>query len=271
MGWSAPGAFPRGSQVQVWSNSQSTWLDALVVDTLDTPGMIAGYQMPAGSLKIKSAAGEKWVMPEQMASMLRAATSAQGPPVASVQNHEGRPPYELSTPRVNLQHSPLDFVKGETVQVWSNSKGTWLVGSVEDVAQTEGVIDGHLIPVGAVRTTTTAGSKWVMPNQFDSMLRRCDAHSPASAGSTTLPPAFEDVRGVPEAPPVSSHLGPQDLILGQQVVELAKAGQWVDVFTQVAARPWLSDELKKHGFNVCAPERQSGGGIVSSVNVYQGS
>mmetsp|Transcript_48765 Transcript_48765/g.136448 ORF Transcript_48765/g.136448 Transcript_48765/m.136448 type:complete len:535 (-) Transcript_48765:90-1694(-) len=64
-------AYAEGDKVQVWSNTKKAWTDAKVVDAFDRTCFTEGYAVPAGSYKVSSAAGVKWVMPEQVAATLR--------------------------------------------------------------------------------------------------------------------------------------------------------------------------------------------------------
>ena len=65
------------------------------------------------------------------------------------------------------------FVKGEVVEVWSNSQKTWISGAVVlEAPDRDCVIDGYAIPAGAVKVTSTAGTKWILPDQVPSSLRK---------------------------------------------------------------------------------------------------
>eukprot|EP00927_Polykrikos_kofoidii_P029321 TRINITY_DN25367_c0_g1_i1.p1 TRINITY_DN25367_c0_g1~~TRINITY_DN25367_c0_g1_i1.p1 ORF type:complete len:595 (+),score=133.06 TRINITY_DN25367_c0_g1_i1:128-1912(+) len=69
--WEADLSFSKGEIVQAWSNSKNTWLDATVVETFPRPCLSEGYAVPAGTYKVTSVTGLKWVMPEQVPTQLR--------------------------------------------------------------------------------------------------------------------------------------------------------------------------------------------------------
>ena len=65
------------------------------------------------------------------------------------------------------------FVKGEIVEVWSNSQKTWVSDAVVlEAPDRDCVIDGYAIPAGAVKVTSSAGTKWILPDQVPSSLRK---------------------------------------------------------------------------------------------------
>jgi len=69
-----PGALPsykKGEHVKVWSASQNAWLDAIVTEVFVTDGSHDHYSVPAGVLKVESAAGIKFVQPEQIGKLLQ--------------------------------------------------------------------------------------------------------------------------------------------------------------------------------------------------------
>eukprot|EP00929_Paragymnodinium_shiwhaense_P052040 TRINITY_DN260_c0_g3_i1.p1 TRINITY_DN260_c0_g3~~TRINITY_DN260_c0_g3_i1.p1 ORF type:complete len:687 (-),score=180.65 TRINITY_DN260_c0_g3_i1:115-2175(-) len=66
-----PMDFASGDRIQVWSNSQKSWLDGKVLEAFDQATFTEGYAVPAGSYKVTSAAGTKWIMTEQVAQLLR--------------------------------------------------------------------------------------------------------------------------------------------------------------------------------------------------------
>jgi len=64
-------SFSDGERVQVWSNSRGAWLDGIVLEAFSADCEADGYMVPAGTIKVSSAAGVKWVLPGQAAAMLR--------------------------------------------------------------------------------------------------------------------------------------------------------------------------------------------------------
>eukprot|EP00928_Gymnodinium_smaydae_P008369 TRINITY_DN13049_c0_g1_i1.p1 TRINITY_DN13049_c0_g1~~TRINITY_DN13049_c0_g1_i1.p1 ORF type:complete len:513 (+),score=130.33 TRINITY_DN13049_c0_g1_i1:161-1699(+) len=60
---------------------------------------------------------------------------------------------------------PVPYVKGERVQVWSNSKKQWLDGSVEDIFETDTFAQGYAVRAGTFKVVSPAGMKWITPDQ----------------------------------------------------------------------------------------------------------
>lgn len=64
------------------------------------------------------------------------------------------------------------FEAGEKVAVWSKSQQSWLDGVVDELLNDSSVFHGHAVPAGAVRVSTSLGTKWIRPEQFDCQLKR---------------------------------------------------------------------------------------------------
>jgi len=65
------GGFASKDRVQVWSNSKHEWLDGAVLQVFTTKCEAEGYSVPAGTIKVQSPAGVKWIRPGQAAASLR--------------------------------------------------------------------------------------------------------------------------------------------------------------------------------------------------------
>lgn len=65
------GGYATKDPVQVWSNSKKIWLDGVVVQAFSTDCEFQGYAVPAGSLKVSSSAGTKWIRPGEASKALR--------------------------------------------------------------------------------------------------------------------------------------------------------------------------------------------------------
>lgn len=63
--------FAKGECVKVWSSSQNKWLDAIVKEIFTAASIEDHYKIPAGVVKVESAAGVKFVQPEQLGKLLR--------------------------------------------------------------------------------------------------------------------------------------------------------------------------------------------------------
>mmetsp|Transcript_54268 Transcript_54268/g.126349 ORF Transcript_54268/g.126349 Transcript_54268/m.126349 type:complete len:410 (+) Transcript_54268:45-1274(+) len=63
--------FAKGEPLQVWSNSKQLWLDGVVEEAFTSDCRAEGYSVPAGTLKVRSPAGVKWVMADKTAGVLR--------------------------------------------------------------------------------------------------------------------------------------------------------------------------------------------------------
>merc|ERR1712159_207179 len=73
------------------------------------------------------------------------------------------------------------FSVGDLVHIWSNSKNAWMKnGEVIDVLQVPRVSEGPsppagvMMPVGAVRVSSVAGTKWIMPDAIGSQIRKVE-------------------------------------------------------------------------------------------------
>lgn len=72
-------AYVGGEKVEVWSNSKGSWIpDAIVLEAPATNCEIDGYAIPAGSLKVQSSVGTKWILPDQVRSQVRKAQPQPG-------------------------------------------------------------------------------------------------------------------------------------------------------------------------------------------------
>lgn len=67
----ATGGFAQGDKIQVFSNSKSEWLDGVVVEAFETKREADGYSVPAGTIKVSSPAGVKWIRLDQVAASVR--------------------------------------------------------------------------------------------------------------------------------------------------------------------------------------------------------
>jgi len=161
-----PTPFAKGSSVQVWSMSRQAWLDASVDEAFSQSATAEGFSVPAGTLKVRSAAGVKWILPEQVASMVRELTTGSS---ASPARRPG--PYIGPTG---------NFVQGEKIQVWSDSRQLWLGGVVLEVFITASASEGFSVPAGTVKVSSDAGVKWVAPQLVGKVLRKVDLGSSTS-------------------------------------------------------------------------------------------
>lgn len=65
--------------------------------------------------------------------------------------------------------------RGDTVHVWSKSNGRWIEdGIVQQVVEADTAVDGSRIPAGSVKVVFRGGTgtKWVLPDQFQEILRK---------------------------------------------------------------------------------------------------
>lgn len=77
------GGFAAKDPVQVWSNSKKEWMDGVVLEAFPVKCEAEGYSVPAGTLKVSSAAGVKWIRPGQAASALRQRPGSEAAQAAS--------------------------------------------------------------------------------------------------------------------------------------------------------------------------------------------
>merc|ERR1719247_1326947 len=71
------------------------------------------------------------------------------------------------------------FSKGELVHIWSNSQNSWMTdGRILEVLAAPAISEGPsppagvVMPVGAVKIASRAGTKWIMPDFISSQLRK---------------------------------------------------------------------------------------------------
>eukprot|EP00929_Paragymnodinium_shiwhaense_P013771 TRINITY_DN12161_c0_g1_i3.p1 TRINITY_DN12161_c0_g1~~TRINITY_DN12161_c0_g1_i3.p1 ORF type:complete len:744 (+),score=153.78 TRINITY_DN12161_c0_g1_i3:51-2282(+) len=79
--------FRIGEQVAVYSSSQQKWVDAIIQQAVDRDCELEGYNVPAGSIKVAFAGGQKWILPHLIAQTVvkksaPAAVAAAAPPPA---------------------------------------------------------------------------------------------------------------------------------------------------------------------------------------------
>ncbi len=66
-----------------------------------------------------------------------------------------------------------NFAAGERLEVWSNSQGRWVPDGVVVEAPVEDcVAEGYTIPARALKVTSSAGAKWIMPEYVTASVRR---------------------------------------------------------------------------------------------------
>jgi len=154
--------FPRGASVQVWSESRQAWFEGVVEEAFSTETLTEGFRVPAGALKVSSAAGTKWVMPEHAAMTLREGVAPTSP-------------------------TGVGLAGGQKVQVWSNSRAAWLDATVLEVFTKSSIADGFKVPAGTVKVSSSAGHKWIQPAEVGTTLRKPETN--AAAKSSTGPVA----------------------------------------------------------------------------------
>jgi len=67
----APLTYSKGVELQVWSSSSNSWLDAVVDEVFTKPAIAHGFQVPAGAVKVNHAGGSKYIRPEELSTQLR--------------------------------------------------------------------------------------------------------------------------------------------------------------------------------------------------------
>lgn len=140
-------SFEKGQTLEVWSDSKKAWLPGVVLASYESDTSAEGYDVPAGTVKVSSGNGVKWVLPNQIQSMLRL--------------------------------SGVQYRKGDAIQVWSDSNGAWVDGVVEEAYAVDTKGRGFTIPAGSLLVRSSAGtSKWVMPDAIGKTLRPSNAAPP---------------------------------------------------------------------------------------------
>jgi len=94
-----------------------------------------------------------------------------------VQAAEARLP--IQQPAESTPASLPSFSKGEAVHIWSNSQNSWMTdGMITEVVIVPRLSDGPsppagvMIPAGAIRVSSSAGLKWIMPEMISTQIRK---------------------------------------------------------------------------------------------------
>ncbi|CAE8638271.1 unnamed protein product, partial [Polarella glacialis] len=75
------------------------------------------------------------------------------------------------------------YTTGDEVEVWSNGQQAWNLGLVLEAPVVDCVIDGYAIPTGALKVQSPAGTKWILPDQIATSVRRPLSGVPAAPSS----------------------------------------------------------------------------------------
>lgn len=145
--------FAEGAPVDVWSDSRQAWLPGSVLEAFACTCTIDGFVVPAGTVKVCSDAGIKWVRQEQAPSVLRK-------------------PIFLS-----CKASGAEYAKGERVRVWSDKRKAWVGGVVREVC-IHGA--GPSMPPGTLKVVCSSGAHWFKPQDVARYV--CKADSAAETG-----------------------------------------------------------------------------------------
>jgi len=137
-----------GEECEVWSSSEKKWVAAMIDEVLAEARMERGHALPQGAVKVVSAVGTKYLYPNQVEKALRRLTDSS-----------------------KAISATMRFSKGDEVEIWSNSKGMWLEGVVDEVNETACVKSGFQVPVGCLKVTSAVGHKYVPAEKADGMLR----------------------------------------------------------------------------------------------------
>lgn len=96
------------------------------------------------------------------------------------------------------------FQAHDHVEVWSDGANAWLDGSVEEVFETERVLDGYALPAGSVKVSCAGAVKYVPPAQLATTLRRPGGGSSAvRADGRSPPPRRSGSMGPPRTRPAA--------------------------------------------------------------------
>eukprot|EP00933_Yihiella_yeosuensis_P054129 TRINITY_DN5249_c3_g1_i1.p1 TRINITY_DN5249_c3_g1~~TRINITY_DN5249_c3_g1_i1.p1 ORF type:complete len:795 (+),score=145.36 TRINITY_DN5249_c3_g1_i1:152-2536(+) len=194
-------AFQAGEGLEVWSESKQAWLPGVVQAAYEFAAKVDGFDVPAGTLKVTYGTGAKWVLPKEVAKILRKAGSLE-----------------------------MKYKKGDRVQVWSDSKQTWLDAVVKGAFSEASRGDGFTIPAGSYKVAADAGSvKWILPEQVDKLLRQ-QPQQPGPVGSIQM-------RGREISSVLSSFADRKDpgYTKGEKVQVFSESkGQWIGGIVQAS-------------------------------------
>jgi len=146
--------FRQHEQVKVYSASKAAWVDGVVDLLASCACQIEGYDIPAGALKVSTASGCKWILPHQIKDVVQ----KSGPRVMSAIQEEDT--------------EEVAFCEKQKVQVYSASRDAWFDGVVEKIAASDCKLEGYDVPKGAMKLSTKAGSKWVLPHEVKKFVRK---------------------------------------------------------------------------------------------------
>jgi len=99
------GGYVTGESVEVYSGSAGAWIEAVVVEVYLRACTADGYSMPAGCIKVESQAGVKYVMPDQVADVIRrpqAASRAASGQGRGSGGFAGRPDHAVQQPSSSI-------------------------------------------------------------------------------------------------------------------------------------------------------------------------
>jgi len=164
--------FKKGDKIQVWSNSKRTWFDGVVEETYSIEGIVDGFPVQNGTVKVSCIAGLKYVQPDQVENLLRRPDTDNQRPSKANPPMQGAAERKLSKVTEESYRPVCAYAKGAQVQVWSNSQQAWLSGEVLEVFPDGGKVDEYIVPPGTIKVISgTAKIRYVRPEQVDEVLR----------------------------------------------------------------------------------------------------
>jgi len=149
----APAQLHQGDPVYVWSGSKSAWAtDGVVAEVLDTPAVVDGASVPAGTVKVVYDHGRsfKWLTPTQLPHHLRRATDrtreTAGPPaVPTPAKFQPRP----RVPELQPVHLEVDRVTPELQRVLDACPDADFVSALREKLQAGAHVSLELVKSGA--------------------------------------------------------------------------------------------------------------------------
>ncbi|CAE8694853.1 unnamed protein product [Polarella glacialis] len=162
-------SFARGENIESWSESRQQWLPGIVQAVFATACSSEGFAVPAGSLKVISETGEKWVMPADVGRILRKVASPHiEPDLKSLLAAVLQEPHALQRQAESVWSAALQ--PGE--QGLPPERAAWALEGFADQLGVRIELEGlHLEAVQRRASAFAAGSKGLTVNQFQSLCR----------------------------------------------------------------------------------------------------
>jgi len=166
---SQPTALSSSKPASEAARSQATMADRVASEAQPST---AGYSTGGGALPTGWQPEGGGYGQKQPPAVAELSQDLPAPVMSQVQNQQSQSS-TTSTQTASKESVQMLFGEGEYLQVWSNSKNSWLDGHVLKAFPENCRSEGFAVPAGTLKVTFGTGTvKWIMPGQAASLLRR---------------------------------------------------------------------------------------------------